>query len=327
MDIFTPMDVKKINQLMEVAKKYYFDGMTQNQIAHELSLSRPMISKYLSEARELGIVTISIKSPLEGNNLVMDLLRERYGILGGALVHPSGEPSVSEGLIARSAAQFLLQALRPNIRVGIGWGNIISSIISVVAEQYKSPSMPGEVSSLIGNSNTANRNYHTDSLCRNISSITGFSPHYVHAPALVESRDDYNLISRTESYSRIYTVWENLDVAIFHVDNHPSVPDLATASRFGNTLSLKKAVGHMLAYYFDVNGEFIHDEHDLVVRIPLELLTKIKIRIGVCSGSLNADALRGALSTGFITHLFANDKTAEDAIRNSFSNYDAPPSE
>ena len=327
MEVYTPMDVKKINQLMEVAKKYYFDGMTQSQIAHELNLSRPMISKYLAEAREQGIVTISIKSPLEGDNLVMDLLKDRYGVLGGALIHPSGESSVSEGLIARAAAQFLLQTLKPNTHLGIGWGNVISAIISIVAEQYKVPSMAGEVSSLIGNSNTANRNYHTDSLCRNISSITGFSPHYIHAPALVESRDDYNLITRTESYSRIHTVWKNLDVAIFHVDNHPSVPDLATASRFGNTLSRQKAVGHMLAYYFDVNGAFIYDEHDLVVRIPLELLKKIKIRIGVCGGSLNADALRGALSTGFITHLFANDKTAEDAIRNSFNNNDTPPSE
>jgi deoxyribonucleoside regulator len=112
--------------------------------------------------------------------------------------------------------------------------------------------------------------------------------------------------------------WSKLDVAIFHIDNYPSVPDLATASRFGNTLSRKKAVGHMLAYYFDVNGVFIHEENGLVVQIPIELLKKAKIRIGVCSGSLNADALRGALNTGIITHLFATKQTAEDAIRNNF---------
>ncbi len=317
---FTQLDVKKINKLIQVAKKYYFDGMTQNQIAKELNLSRPLISRYLAEAREVGIVTISIKSPLEVDNLVIDLLKERYGILGGGLMHPTGQPSVSEGLIARSAAQFLLETLKPNIHVGISWGNIISSIISIVAEQYNYPSMTGEVSSLIGNSNTANRNYHTDSLCRNISSITGFTPNYIHAPALVESQDDYDLLTRTDSYSRIFKHWSNLDVAIFHIDNYPSVPDLATASRFGNILSQKKAVGHMLTYYFDENGVFIHEENDLVVRIPLDLLKKIKIRIGVCSGSLNTNALRGALRTGLITHLFANEKTAEDALRNNFKN-------
>ena len=316
---FTQLDANKIEKLIQVAKKYYFDGMTQNQIANELDLSRPMISKYLAEAREVGIVTITIKSPLEGDNLVIDLLKERYGIQGGSMIPHTGQPSVAEGLIARSAAQFFLDTLKPDIHVGISWGNIISSIISIVAEQFNHPGMTGEVSSLIGNSNTANRNYHTDSLCRNISSITGFTPNYIHAPALVESQDDYGLLTRTESYHKIFKHWSNLDVAIFHIDNHPSVPDLATASRFGHILTQKKAVGHMLTYYFDVNGEFIHEENDLVVRIPLELLKKIKIRIGVCSGNVNANALRGALNTGLITHLFANEKTAEDAIRNNLS--------
>jgi deoxyribonucleoside regulator len=314
---FTQLDVKKIDKLIQVAKKYYFDGMTQNQIAQELNLSRPMISKFLAEARDMGIVNITIKSPLEADNLVKDLLNERYGIRGGSLIPHTGQPGVSEGLIARSAAKFLLETVKPGIQLGVSWGNIISSVISVMEEQYRHPPMEGEVSSLIGNSNTANRNYHTDSLCRNISAITGFTPNYIHAPAFVESRDDYSLLTRTESYHKIFNHWSNLNVAIFHVDNYPSVPDLATASRFGNTLTQNKAVGHMLSYYFDVNGDFIHEENDLVVRIPMELLKKIKIRIGVCSGNVNANALKGALCTGLITHLFANEKTAEDAMRNN----------
>lgn len=73
MNLFFQLDEQKINKLIQVAKKYYFDGLTQNQIANELNLSRPMISKYIAEARELGIVTISIKSPLDGDNLVIDL--------------------------------------------------------------------------------------------------------------------------------------------------------------------------------------------------------------------------------------------------------------
>jgi deoxyribonucleoside regulator len=320
MTLFTQLDVKKINKLIEVAKKYYFDGMTQNQIAKELNLSRPLISKYLAEARDVGIVTISIKSPLESDDLVIDLLKNRYGIQGGNLIPSSGQPSVSEGLIVRSAAQFLLESLKPDIHLGLSWGNTISAIVGIMEEQFKQPSIPGEVSSLIGNSNTANRNYHTDSLCRNISAITGFTPNYIHAPALVESIDDYSLLTRTESYSKIFKHWGNLDVAIFQIDNHPSVPDLATASRFGNILANKKAVGHMLTYYFDVQGNFIHEEHDVVVRIPLDLLRKIKIRIGVCSGNVSANALKGALSTGLITHLFANEKTAENAIRNNLLN-------
>jgi len=316
--LLTQLDANKINKLIEVAKKYYFDGMTQNQIAKELNLSRPMISKYLAEAKELGIVNITIKSPLEGDNFVIDLLKERYGITGGTLIPNTGQASLSEGLIVRSAAQFFLRTLRANIHVGVSWGNLISSIVELISKQYDEEPIEGEVSSLIGNSNTANKNYHTDSLCRSVSAITGLKPNYVHAPALVESHEDYNLLTRTDSYNKIYNHWNDLDVAIFHIDNYPSVPDLATASRFGTTLTTKKAVGHLLTYYFDVNGNFIHEENDLVVRIPLDLLKKIKVRIGVCNGNIKADTLKGALSTGLITHLFCSEKAAEGAIRNNF---------
>lgn len=313
----TQIDANKINKLIQVAKKYYLEGLTQSQIAKELNVSRPMISKYLADARDLGIVTITIKSPLEGDNFAIELLSERYGVQGGILIPHTNQPSVSEGLIARSAAQFLLSILKPNLHVGVSWGNIISSVITLVSEQHDRPEMEGEVTSLIGNSNTANRNYHTDSLCRIVSSATGYSPNYLHAPALVDSHDDYSLLTRTESYSKVYHHWSGLDVAIFHVDNFPSVPDLATASRFGNALSQRKAVGHILTYYYDADGDFIEEENDLVVRIPLELLKKVPIRIGVCSGNVNANALKGALNTKLITHLFASAKTAEDVIRNN----------
>lgn len=51
---------KKIERMVNVARLYYEQNMTQNEIAKELGISRPLVSILLTEARACGIVTISI---------------------------------------------------------------------------------------------------------------------------------------------------------------------------------------------------------------------------------------------------------------------------
>lgn len=51
---------KKIERMVNVARLYYEQNKTQNEIAKELGISRPLVSILLTEARTCGIVTISI---------------------------------------------------------------------------------------------------------------------------------------------------------------------------------------------------------------------------------------------------------------------------
>ena len=57
----------EILKLVEVSRLYYEQEMTQAEIAKQLKISRPVVSKLLSEARDRGIVQINIKSPLESD--------------------------------------------------------------------------------------------------------------------------------------------------------------------------------------------------------------------------------------------------------------------
>ena len=52
---------KKIERMVNVARLYYEQNMTQNEIAKELGISRPLVSILLTEARACGVVTITIK--------------------------------------------------------------------------------------------------------------------------------------------------------------------------------------------------------------------------------------------------------------------------
>ena len=53
----------KISRLVNIARLYYEEDKTQSEIASRYQISRPMVSKLLEEARKLGIVTITSRTP------------------------------------------------------------------------------------------------------------------------------------------------------------------------------------------------------------------------------------------------------------------------
>ena len=55
---FLDTSLEKQKKLAYVARRYYLEERKQSDIAQELGVSRPLVSRMLSEARELGIVEI-----------------------------------------------------------------------------------------------------------------------------------------------------------------------------------------------------------------------------------------------------------------------------
>ncbi len=308
------LEEDKIRKLVLVSKMYYEDEMTQHEISEIMKLSRPLISKYLAMAKEIGIVEIKIKSPYESDTYILSILKERYNLKGGGLVPPASDVNVTEGLIVKTAHQFIVEALKTHYRVGISWGNMIGEVVELFNHNPQYLGFTGEVTSLLGNSTTANKHYHTDGLCRTFGEKTGLVPTFLHAPALLESQEELNFFTKLEIYKKIREQWKNLDLAIVNIDNHPSVPDLATASRFGDKLSSLHAVGHMISYYYDIDGNIIESDDDLVIRVPLEDLKNTDIVVGICNCNTNIGTLLGALRTGILTHIFVDERIATEVI-------------
>lgn len=71
---------EKWNMLATVANLYYNSEMTQNEIAARMYTSRSKISRMLKEARELGIVEISIKEPWERDLDLEKQIQDRCGL-------------------------------------------------------------------------------------------------------------------------------------------------------------------------------------------------------------------------------------------------------
>lgn len=69
-----------IEKLIRVSQMYYDEGLNQSQIAGEVGYSRSSVSRMLTEARETGIVQITIGHPLQRLQSLEENLRNKYGL-------------------------------------------------------------------------------------------------------------------------------------------------------------------------------------------------------------------------------------------------------
>lgn len=303
---------EKAEKLVTIARLYYEQNKTQQEIAEQLGISRPLVSRYLSEAREFGIVYIEVRSPLAGNSLLLNQLRNIYQLKGGVVVPDGGSNLATNEAVAKAALSYLgdLQGAH----IGLGWGSIIGTMISVLEERETENSFSGTVCPLVGNSGVFNRNYHSNEIVRAFAQKTGAQPFYWHAPAFVESRQELTQLKELDNYRAVSRAWEQLNVALVNIGNYPSTPDFATAARYGRQLTDEGAVGRLLCYYFNLAGTIIRNENDCTMQIPLDQLSRAQQVVGICAGNVKPKALLGALQTGLFTHLIAPEPLILDAL-------------
>jgi len=305
-----------ILKLVEISRLYYERNLTQAEIAQRMHISRPAVSKLLAEARIRGIVNIEIKSPLMNDDSLLRELNEAYGLKGG-LVVPSA--AADENLITRliisQAALYFEKLLDDLTVVGLGWGDTIGRIVDGLKDSSSAAQKTGYVCPIIGSAPNDIKCYQTNELTRIFAEKTGFCSYYLHAPAFPVSLKNKKLFENTLEYQEISKLWQKLDMVIMGIGIYPSVPDQATAARFGNLLREKKAVGMIATYYFDRDGHIIKSREDIVIRIPLEYLKRVEKVFVVGGGAKKINSIRGTLKTGLVTHLITDDRTAQSLIQ------------
>ena len=304
-----------ILKLVEISRLYYERNFTQAEIAKRMNISRPAVSKLLSEARIRGIVRIEIKSPLMSDDSLLEELSEAYNLRGG-LVVPSGsvDGKLNTQLLIAQASLYFEKLLFDVKKVGLGWGDTMGRLLDGLKNISSSIQNTGFVCPVIGSAPNDIKWYQTNELARVFAEKTGFSPYYLHAPAFPVSLKNRKLFENTLEYQEISKLWHELDVIILGIGTYPSVPDQATAARFGDLLRKKKAVGMIATYYFDIDGSIIKSKDDIVIRIPLDDFKRTEKVFVIGGGEKKINSIRGTLKTGLVTHLITDDRTAQALV-------------
>ncbi|MCD8357223.1 MAG: hypothetical protein LUE11_11735 [Clostridia bacterium] len=297
----------KLERLAKVAHLYYEEEKTQGEIANLMHVSRPLVSRILHEARDIGIVEIRVHQPACDTEAMLKRLCQRYGLQGGVLFSDEESSAMIDHNIAKRTLEFIEEE-QPDC-LGIGWGTIIGTATKMLDHIPPHETTMKSVCPLLGNSSGSLRQYHSDENVRIIAECYDAKPVFLHAPAFYGDEEERSLLYATRHYQEVCRQWERLDMALVgihdttveHDVGYPMVRNIRT-------------VGHLAAYAYDTNGNIVAPERDCIAHIPLENLAHCRCVVGLCAADVSTVALVGALKTGLLTHIFVRESLTESLL-------------
>lgn len=291
-------DNKKAERLTKVAKLYYENKLTQNEIANELNVSRPMVSKLLAEALDLGIVTITISETGGGTFEMAKRLRGLFG-LKSALVLPDAEDGAQDAnfRIVKAVFEIVRQASGGDRTLAVGWGQMIEELCALepkpVATAYK------QVIPLSGGFDKGLRLEHNNAFVFSIAEKLGAVARPLFLPSGAVSEAEFKLLKSLQAFNDIQEQWEKIDSAIIEV--------LQCDTSDGPW------AGKIMNYYFDSGGIFQKNNANRICA-SVQQLRKAKNILLLADSEISGKTLLGALKTGIFTHTVFTDHMAKEVF-------------
>lgn len=299
--------------VIEAAWMYYHDGRTQSDIANVLQVSRATVVNYLQEARERGLIRITLAPEVFTSHQLAQDLRERFD-LQAAYVLPSGTGGEEEALlrVARGAAEWLPSLLNPGDRLGVSWGRTVYEVAEAV-EQAKLHDVT--VSQLVGSMRTP-YGFTAEICSAHMAQNLGAKCINLHAPAVLSDPD---LAARLRDEPLIHAQLEALshcNKAIFAAgsvapDSHIVSSGVASDDDLAWYVS-QGAAGVLCGRFIDGAGVPIAGALDeRMIGVTLDNLQGLDMGLLVSDGPDKVLPMKAAIAGGYVTHLVTSTKTAE----------------
>lgn len=117
-------------QLVKVAHLYYTDGWTQQEIAKKLNVSRPVISKLLQKAKDVGIVEVYIKDESIHTVELEKQLETTFQLTDAVVVPSVGTMSeMVKRAVGQAGAYYLSKNMKGAEKIGISWGTTLAELV------------------------------------------------------------------------------------------------------------------------------------------------------------------------------------------------------
>ncbi|WP_170138799.1 sugar-binding transcriptional regulator [Oceanobacillus chungangensis] len=310
------MTTEERRLMIKVAKLYYLEGWTQNQICKKVGKSRPIISRWLKQAREERIVEIYIKDESLHTVELELILENKYDLNEVTVIatNKNNQEMVMRHL-GRTAATYLSSKIDDIKSIGISWGKSVHALVDAFTYQNK-PHI--HVIPLIGGLGQNNVHLHSNHLTFQMAQKLDTSSSYLYAPAMVETVSLRNNIMESKDVSEVLNQGKNVDLAIVGVGN----PLESTMTEMGylndkDRLSLEESnvIGDINSNFYDREGmELEHQINDRIIGLDLKDLAIIPEVMTIVSGVHKIEALHVALKKQYITTLFIDDVTATALI-------------
>ena len=310
--------------IVRAAWLYYVAGLTQEETASRLGLHRTRVNRLLSEARDRGLVSITIEHGAARDLATEQAIVDAYGLdfclatppVGFAASSADATVAQAQGLIARravgsAAASFLKgQLARGPIIVGVGWGRTIEQ----VALQLSGTRNPdARFVSLMG-SLTRNSASNPFEVVQALAARTGGEGHFLPVPFIADTASDRDVLMSQRSVAEPLHLARSADLYLISVGELGPQAFLRQQNMMSRaeleSVRARGAVSDSLGKLFDRNGQIVeHELNGRTLALDIEVLRGRRVVL-LGAGLEKVEAIGSLLRTGIVSALIVDGDTA-----------------
>lgn len=304
----------KIRQMVDICEQYYLRGKNQQEIAEDLGLSRPSISRLLHQARTDGIVTITVHDPFSNEQQYASQLEKRFRLHKAVVVSaPESDLTGFAAAQAEAAAYLLDRELRDGDILGVMGGITLNKISSQIGEISRSNIT---VVPLIGGWGPASAMWQANLNVRNFGERWKCQYSQLNAPAIVSSSAARAVLMEEPEIQSVLSLAAKSSVALVGIGNVSKNSSIFSSGLLssGDISRLQElgVVASLCNFFLDRDGNSV-DIIDATRTIGIETaqLRRIPRVVAVASGTHKAEAIAAALKGRWVDSLITGPETAQ----------------
>lgn len=312
---------RNTDTLLRVARMYHVQAETMDSIANQLGVSRSTVSRLLKEARDRGLVRVSIVDPDRPTARVSELFEKHFHVQAHLVNVRRGASSVFRlEQVSKVAARHLDEIVRDGDVVGIAWGTTTSAI----AAELRRRDLTGVT--IVGLNGGANHRSsgvpYVGSILQRFATAFQADEQLFPLPAFFDNPSTRTAMWAERSTQHLLEVRAATRVAVFGVGSFAS--ELQSHVYASNYLSeqdmteLKadRVVGDVCTVMLREDGTWRDVPlNSRATGLNPDELRRIPTRVCVVSGISKTAAVLGALRAGVATDLIIDDETARAVLR------------
>lgn len=311
--------------IYKVCSLYYEDDMRQQEVSDYLGISRATVSRMLQKGKESGIVRVEVINPVQiSYNKLEKALERKYGLKEVIVVESSALDTKTESVsrMYERAALYLSQFFKDGDWIGVTMGHTLHNIVKTNRAFEKDKKlMFVPIVGGIGQSTIDKVDVQSNRIAQEFSRKFGGTYTQFLSPAVFSEQKAMEYFLKEKSISYIFDDFQKLDTLIMGIGIPQRVESTLVRAGYITGENLEKfardgMAGDIALHFFDEDGatEKFRAFNDRVAGMPLEMMKKVRNRIGIAGGENRAEAIRGAIKGGFINMLITNIDAAEKLL-------------
>ena len=308
----TAPDTTPLDEAARAGWMYYVAGLTQDQIAQELGVSRQRAQRLVSRAMAEGLIQVRLNHRI---GVCLDLeaaLTARFGLLRARVVPGLGAGADPVRAIAPAAAAELERFLRmpAPLVIGLGTGRAMRGMIDAMVEMEATQH---RLVSLIGNIAPDGSASFFDVVMRIADKVR--APHYpMPVPVISPTPEENAAFHRLGPVQKVVALATAADVIFVGVgqmsNDAPLLADGFVTRAELDEMQAAGAAGEVAGWVFDSDGRYLDlgtNTRTGGVRVAPGL---DRPAIGIAAGASKEPAIFAALKSRIINSLVTDEPTA-----------------